>query len=118
MIETPIASVNAQARNSMQTLTRFAHRNIWPLPDLDGFPSTETLTACINLYLANFSPWLPIVDSPRGSFRVDKAAPILLMAMAAVGAVYGDNNLTMLASPLGELVRRQVLYTVCEKQDP
>lgn len=111
---TPTASVNANARNSMQILAQHAHRSVWPLPDLASFPSTRTLTACINLYLSNFASWLPIVDSPRGSFRVDKAAPVLLKAMAAVGAVYGSDGLERLASPLNELVRREIVYTVSE----
>lgn len=86
------------------------------MPELATFPSTSSLTTCINLYLANFSPWLPIVDSPQGSFRVDKAAPILLMAMAAVGSVYGSQGLDSLASPLNELVRREIVYTVCRSR--
>jgi hypothetical protein len=98
----------------MQILAQHAHRSVWPLPDLASFPSTRTLTACINLYLSNFASWLPIVDSPRGSFRVDKAAPVLLKAMAAVGAVYGSDGLERLASPLNELVRREIVYTVSE----
>lgn len=112
MIEIPTASVNTHARISMQILAQHAHRGLWPLPDLSTFPSTKSLTKCINLYLANFSPWLPIVDSPRGSFRVDKAAPILLMAIAAIGSVYGGPDFEDLASPLNELVRREIVYTV------
>ena len=112
MTEPSTASVNAQARNSMQVLIQYAHRPVWPLSDLANFPSARSLTACINLYLSNFAAWLPIVDSPRGSFRIDKAAPILLMAMAAVGSVYGSQGLEKLAPPLNELVRREILYTV------
>ncbi|KAH8896621.1 hypothetical protein GQ53DRAFT_889865 [Thozetella sp. PMI_491] len=111
--ETATASVNFQARNSMQILAQYAHGSVWTLPDLSTFPSSSSLTTCINLYLANFAPWLPIVDSPRGSFRVDKAAPILLMAIAAVGSVYASHGLERLASPLNELVRREIVYT-CE----
>lgn len=109
---TATASVNAQARISMQILATYAHRPVWPLPDLANFPSIPSLTACVNCYLAHFAVWLPIVDSPRGSFRVDKAAPILLMAMAAVGAVYASGGLEKLAFPLDELVRRQIVYIV------
>ena len=118
MVERPIASVNVQARNLMQMLAQHAHQSVWPLPDLESFPSAGSLTSCINLYLANFSTWLPIVDSPRGSFRIDKAAPILLMAMAALGAAYGSHGLAKLASPLNELVRREILYTVRDYRRP
>ncbi|KAL1892453.1 hypothetical protein Sste5346_006963 [Sporothrix stenoceras] len=113
LLRTISACVNAQARMSMQILATYAHRPVWPLPDLANFPSIPSLTACVNCYLAHFSAWLPIVDSPRGSFRVDKAAPILLMAMASVGAVYASGGLEKLAFPLDELVRRQIVY-ICE----
>ena len=96
----------------MQILAAYAHRPVWPLPDLANFPSIPSLTTCVNLYLAHFAVWLPVVDSPRGSFRVDKAAPILLMAMATVGAVYESGGLEKLAFPLDELVRRQIVYIV------
>ncbi|KAL1907179.1 hypothetical protein Sste5344_007130 [Sporothrix stenoceras] len=112
LLRTISACVNAQARMSMQILATYAHRPVWPLPDLANFPSIPSLTACVNCYLAHFSAWLPIVDSPRGSFRVDKAAPILLMAMASVGAVYASGGLEKLAFPLDELVRRQIVYIV------
>lgn len=97
----------------MRLLAEHAHRSVWALPDLANFPSARSLTACINLYLGNFSPWLPIVNSPQGSFRVDKAAPILLLAMAGLGAVYGNSHLKALAPPLNELVRREIIYIVC-----
>ncbi|CAK7228811.1 hypothetical protein SBRCBS47491_007034 [Sporothrix bragantina] len=109
---TSSASINAQARMSMQVLAAYAHRPVWPLPDLANFPSIPSLTACVNCYLAHFAAWLPIVDSPRRSFRVDKAAPVLLMAMAAIGAVYASGGLEKLAFPIDELVRRQIVYIV------
>lgn len=112
MTGTVAASVNSQARNSMQILAEYAHGSVWSPPDLANFPSTRSLTACVNLYLANFSPWLPIVNSPQGSFRIDKAAPILLLAIAAVGSVYGTHGVEKLALPLNELVRREVAYIV------
>lgn len=57
----------------MTTLTKHAHRGPWPAPELGNFPTTETLTACINLYLSHFAAWLPVIDCPRGSFRVDRS---------------------------------------------
>ena len=96
----------------MEILTLRAHQTIWPTPDLGNFPSEHDLTTCVNLYLANFAPWLPIIDSPRGTFRIDKAAPIVLKAVAAVGSVYARNGHEKLGVPLAELVRRDILFIV------
>ncbi|CAK7236008.1 hypothetical protein SCUCBS95973_009460 [Sporothrix curviconia] len=109
-VMTASASINTQARMSMQILAAYAHRPVWPLPDLANLPSIPSLTACVNCYLTHFAAWLPIVDSPHRSFRVVKAAPVLLMAMAAIGAVYASGGLEKPAFPIDELVRRQIVY--------
>lgn len=96
----------------MSTLIQHAHRAVWPLPDLGDFPSNHSLTQCVNLYLGHFAAWLPVVDCPRGSFRIDKAAPLLLMSMAAIGAVYERGELAKLGLPLNELVRRVIVFIV------
>lgn len=96
----------------MQILTLRAHQTIWPTPDLGNFPSEQDLTICVDLYLAHFAAWLPIIDSPRGTFRIDKAAPIVLKAVAAIGSVYAKNGLEKLGMPLAELVRRDILFIV------
>lgn len=106
------ATVNPTARSIMQALTLRSHQTVWVTPDLSNFPSTNELTSCVNLYLANFAAWLPIIDCPRGTFRIDKAAPIVLKAVAAIGAVYARDDLQALAAPLAELVRRDVLFIV------
>ena len=97
----------------MTSLIQHAHRQVWPLPDLGEFPSSEALTQCLNLYLSHFAGWLPVVDCPRGSFKIDKAAPLLLMSMAAIGSVYERGDLARLGLPLNELVRRVVMFIVC-----
>lgn len=97
----------------MTTLISHAHRQVWPLPDLAEFPSVEALTRCIHLYLGQFAGWLPVVDCPRGSFKIDKAAPLMLLSMAAVGSVYERGELAKLGLPLSELVRRVIIFIVC-----
>ena len=96
----------------MKMIAEHAHQSIWPLPDLGNFPSTRALTRCVDLYLRHFAPWLPILDHPRGSFQKDKAAPLVLMAMAALGSTYDRHGLAELGIPLSELVRRQTLFIV------
>ncbi|RSH93054.1 hypothetical protein EHS25_007407 [Saitozyma podzolica] len=110
----PTVSVQPHAREIMTTLTKHAHRGPWPAPELGNFPTTETLTACINLYLSHFAAWLPVIDCPRGSFRVDKAAPLLLKTVAAVGSAYGRGGVEKLGLPLNELVRREIVF-ICER---
>jgi hypothetical protein len=108
----PGKSVKPSARQVMQSLTLLAHRPVWGTPDLSNFPSEATLTACVNHYLSHFATWLPIVDSPKGSFQIDKAAPILLKAMAAIGSVFMRDGTEQLGLPLAELVRREIIFIV------
>jgi hypothetical protein len=105
-------AIKPSTRQAMYTLSMHAHSEIWPAPDLGNFPSEETLTSCAYLYLARFAAWCPILDSPRGSFLIDKAAPILLKAVAAVGSVYGKDALQELGLPLAELIRRDIVFLV------
>lgn len=104
--------VKSAVRSMMQTLTQHAHRAFWPTPDLTNFPSEATLTACVNLYLHHFAGWLPVIDSPRGAFLIDKSAPLLLKALAAVGSVFARDGAERLGMPLMELVRRDLLFIV------
>lgn len=101
----------------MQTLTQHAHRAFWPAPDLTNFPSEATLTACVSLYLHHFAVWMPIIDSPRGNFLIDKSAPLLLKALAAVGSVFARDGSERLGTPLMELVRRDLLFIVSLRLD-
>jgi hypothetical protein len=90
------AGVTPAARGMMQTLTQHAHRPLWsPTP----LPSETTLSAHVSLFLRHFS-WLPILDN----FEAEKAAPLLLKAMAGVGSVYAHEPGVM------ELVRRDLLF--------
>jgi len=108
--------VPASTRRMMESLAKQAHSACWPMPNLGNFPSESALTACVNLYLNRFAEWLPIIDSPRGTFDVTKAAPLLLTAMAAVGSVYARDGLERLGTPLAELVRREITYIVSTGQ--
>jgi hypothetical protein len=102
----------------MITLGEYTHRHVWPEPNLSNFPSATTLTTLIDLYLVNFAPWLPILSGPTASADVGRMAPILLQAMAAVGAVYGDENIQRLGLSMNEIVRREILWTVSVDPSP
>jgi hypothetical protein len=112
------SGVPAHTRTMMESLAKQAHSACWPMPNLGNFPSESGLTACVNLYLNRFAEWLPIIDSPRGTFDVSKGAPLLLKAMAAVGSVYARDGLERLGTPLAELVRREITYIVSTGQVP
>lgn len=91
-----------------------SHSATWPPVDTTNYPSTETLTVCINLYRRHFHQWLPVVE--RGTSDFEGAAPLLLTAMAAIGSMYSRYNWRGLGIALGELVRRAVVYTVSTSQ--
>ena len=97
-------------RQSMVSIISRSHTAIWPVVDTGNFPSSHTLTTCINLYYRHFHTWLPIMDKPAGA--MDESAPLLLAAMAAVGATYSRYDWHGLGIALGELVRRAVVYIV------
>lgn len=105
-------NVTSQQRHMMLTLSMHAHSAMWARPDLGNFPSEAAISHGVNLYLSRFATWLPVIDSPRGSFLVEKAPPLLLKAMAAVGSVYARDGLERLGLPLAELVRRDVAFIV------
>ncbi|KAL1406153.1 hypothetical protein Q8F55_007837 [Vanrija albida] len=107
------ARVTQNQRSMMLTLSMHAHSAMWARPDLGNFPSEAAISRAVNLYLSRFAAWLPVIDSPRGSFLVEKAPPLLLKAMAAVGSVYARDGLERLGLPLTELVRRDVAF-ICE----
>jgi hypothetical protein len=96
-------------RDAMLSLVTTTHQSQWPIPDVASFPSTQTLTVCINLYFRHFHETLPILR--RSTFKMSEASPELLLAMAAIGATYSRNGLNGLAVALNELARRAISYT-------
>jgi hypothetical protein len=96
-------------REAMLSLVTTTHQSQWLIPDVASFPSTQTLTVCINLYFRHFHETLPILR--RSTFRMAEARPELLLAMAAIGATYSRNGLDGLAVALNELARRAISYT-------
>lgn len=95
-------------REAMLSLVGISHKPHWPDIDVTAFPSTQTLTVCINLYFRHFHDTLPILRRP--TFRVADAAPVLLLAMAAIGAMYSRDGLSGLAIAMNELARRAIAY--------
>ncbi len=94
----------------MVSLIHHSHKEIWSSVDVSNFPSADTVTVCVNLYFRHFHDWLPVFD--KGAFQLNDAHPILLMATAAIGAMYSRDGLQKLGLGLNELVRRAVLYLV------
>ncbi|ORY26042.1 hypothetical protein BCR39DRAFT_542336 [Naematelia encephala] len=104
----PVDSLQELPRQTMITTVSRSHQPIWPTIDTTNFPSTQTLTVCINLYQRHFHDWLPIIE--RASFKMGEAAPLILMSMSAIGAMYSQDGLQRLGVALSELVRRAVLF--------
>ncbi|KIM99147.1 hypothetical protein OIDMADRAFT_56312 [Oidiodendron maius Zn] len=100
--------VEDSMRDAMLSLVGISHKPHWPDIDVTAFPSTQTLTVCINLYFRHFHDTLPILRRP--TFRVADAAPVLLLAMAAIGAMYSRDGLSGLAIAMNELARRAIAY--------
>ncbi|KAL1962696.1 hypothetical protein VTN77DRAFT_9240 [Rasamsonia byssochlamydoides] len=100
--------VTESTREAMLSLVGMSHQSHWPIVDVAAFPSTQTLTVCINLYFRHFHETLPILR--RSTFRMAEANPVLLLAMAAIGAMYSRNGLDGLAVALNELARRAIAY--------
>lgn len=92
----------------MLSLISISHQSHWPVVDVAAFPSTQTLTVCINLYFQHFHETLPILR--RSTFRIAETAPVLLLAMAAIGAMYSRDGLTGLAVAMNELTRRSISF--------
>lgn len=92
----------------MLSLVSVSHQPHWPPIDVAAFPSTQTLTVCIKLYFRHFHDSLPILR--RSTFRVAEAAPVLLLAMAAIGAMYSRDGLSGLAIAMNELARRAIAH--------
>jgi len=87
-----------------------SHQAVWPSIDTVNFPSTHTLTVCVNLYHRHFHDSVMLLE--RDSFRLETSPPLVIAAMAAIGAMYSRDGLQRLGIALNELVRRAVFYVV------
>lgn len=94
----------------MLALIRKAHQPLWSKPIIKAFPSAETLDTCIDLYLRHFHPTFPIIQPTV--LRDPTTAPVLLLAVATIGATYAKDDMRALAVGLNELVRRMITYIV------
>ena len=90
------------------TLVNTTNQPNWPIVDVTLFPSTQTLSVCVNLYFRHFHDTLPILR--RSDLRIADAPPVLLLAIAAIGAMYSRDRLGGLAIALNELARRAICY--------
>ncbi|KFY26674.1 hypothetical protein V493_03945 [Pseudogymnoascus sp. VKM F-4281 (FW-2241)] len=100
--------VGDSTREAMLSLISISHQPQWPVVDVAAFPSTQTLSVCINLYFQHFHETLPIFR--RSTFRIAETAPVLLLAMTAIGAMYSRDGLTGLAVAMNELTRRSISF--------
>lgn len=96
-------------RDAILALVKVAHQPNWPAVDVAAFPSTQTLSVCINLYFKYFHDFFPIIR--QSVFKISEAPPILLLAMAAIGAMYSRDGLGGLAIAMNELARRAIAFT-------
>lgn len=100
--------IKESSREAMMTLVSTTNQPNWPVVDVTLFPSTQTLSVCVNLYFRHFHDTLPIIR--RSKMRTSDAPPILLLAMASIGAMYSRDKLSGLAIALNELTRRAISY--------
>ncbi|BCS28427.1 uncharacterized protein APUU_61475A [Aspergillus puulaauensis] len=100
--------VDNSTRAAILSLITTAHQAHWPAVDVTAFPSTRTLSICINLYFRHFHETLPVLC--RSTFQSVEHSPVLLLAMAAIGATYSKNGMAPIAVTLNELSRRAIIY--------
>ncbi|KFY16961.1 hypothetical protein V492_00970 [Pseudogymnoascus sp. VKM F-4246] len=100
--------VGDSTREAMLSLISISHQPHWLVVDVAAFPSTQTLSVCINLYFQHFHETLPILR--RSTFRIAETAPVLLLAMAAIGAMYSRDGLSGFAVAMNELTRRSISF--------
>lgn len=100
--------VDNSTREAIITLISAAHQPHWTPVDVAAFPSSRTLSTCINLYFGHFHETLPIIR--RSTFRSADASPVLLLSMAAIGATYSKNGLSGTSVALNELSRRTIAH--------
>ncbi|TNY17770.1 hypothetical protein DMC30DRAFT_91059 [Rhodotorula diobovata] len=113
VFEQPGATVTSQVRAAMIQLVSESHQSPWAGIALDSFPSASVLSICLKLYLSRFHATFPILDP--ASLETASSSPLLLLACAAVGAMYRA-DFEGLGVALTEIVRRTTLWM--REQDP
>lgn len=106
----PTEWLSEASRQIMITIVNRSHQSIWPSAEMSNFPSAQTLTLCINLYQRHFHDWLPVIE--RSTFKMEDSAVLIMMALAAIGAMYSRDNIKGLGIALSELVRRAIIFIV------
>ncbi|WVQ80691.1 hypothetical protein IAT38_002796 [Cryptococcus sp. DSM 104549] len=101
-------AITETSRNAMLSLIYLSHQPHWLMPDVDDFPSHETLSDFVDLYFERFHPLFPIIHKP--SFWGNETPAVLLLAVSAIGATFADHRFGPLAVALCELVRRMVSW--------
>ncbi|KAI5479224.1 Fungal transcriptional regulatory protein [Pseudohyphozyma bogoriensis] len=107
-------SISEDTRRDLIELVHTSHQSAWTM-DINTFPSATTLALCIDLYFKRFHDTFPILrkDMIKAGHET---APILLLAMAGIGATYLKEGFDGLAVTLSEVVRRALTHMELEKQ--
>ena len=79
----------------------------WEPFEATSFPSKEIFEHLVGLYFAQFHQTLPFLHPP--TFDGAEAHPLLLLAMASIGAHFFEDGASTFASSLSELLRRNLL---------
>ncbi|KZO90459.1 hypothetical protein CALVIDRAFT_490418 [Calocera viscosa TUFC12733] len=111
MLEADLDQIKDGTREAILALITLSHRPPWPMIDVADFPSTRVLSLCVNSYFRHFHGTFPILH--QSAFRAAAPAdvsPLLLLSVAAIGAMYSRENLADLAVPLNQLARRIIRY--------
>lgn len=128
LFEEPGGAVSKETRDVIMQFVSDSHSSPWWAVSLASFPSAAVLSICIKLYISRFhdtvrpSSFLlpfpsdfpppsqfPILDSE--AVAAGTVPPILLLACAAVGAMYRP-EFEGLGVALTEVVRRTALWKV------
>ncbi|KAI5476244.1 hypothetical protein MNV49_007944 [Pseudohyphozyma bogoriensis] len=84
------------------------HKPAWSTVSSSSFPSEHTISTCVNLYFQRFHDSFPILS--KSKIKEKGAEPVLLLAIAAIGATLSRDGLEGLGVALSELVRRALQY--------
>lgn len=101
--------ISDDSRTNIVSLVHSSHQSPWPSVSTATFPSIDTISVCLNLYFQRFQPTFPILNKEK--ILKGDAQPVLLLAIAAIGATYSP-KLEGLGVALAELVRRSLQYLV------
>ncbi|GAA5892660.1 hypothetical protein JCM6882_000550 [Rhodosporidiobolus microsporus] len=86
LFEQPNGAVSTEIRQAMMQFVSDSHRSPWWAVSLASFPSAAILSSCVELYITRFHDTFPILDPV--ALGSGHSSPILLLACAAVGAMY------------------------------